>query len=446
MENLYNEIDKDVRSKNPPSGGWGARVGGAFDLDRWQEIWQAITHNKFRSFLTGFGVFWGMFMLVAMVGAGVALQRGMQQNIEGFATNSCFASSGTTSEPYKGFKKGRNWNIVNEDLDILRNKIPEIQYLSPVLFGGQSGKGNNAFRGEKGGSFNSKGVLTNYNEIDRCKLKYGRYINDIDNEGKRKVCVIGERVYEVLFNKGENPIGKYIQLNGIYFQVIGVAQKLSQINIGGNTEETIVLPLSTMQQVFNQGNVVHFLAITAQTGIKVSVLEKRIQEELKSLHDIAPNDKTGVWTMNIEDQFTMFLYLGIGIASLIWIVGLGTLAAGGIGVSNIMMVTVKERTKEIGIKRALGATPRNIINQIMTESVILTAVAGISGLMFGVGILSIIGLLLKDSDAFFKDPQISFSVAIASLVVIIIIGVLAGYMPARKAMKIKAIEAIRQEN
>lgn len=435
-------------SKNPPSGGWGAKLGGwsIFDLDRWQEIWQAITHNKFRSFLTGFGVFWGMFMLVAMVGAGVALQRGMQQNIEGFATNSCFASSGTTSEPYKGFKKGRNWNIVNEDLEVLRNKIDEMQYASPVLFGGRSGNGNNAIRGEKAGSFNSKGVLPNYNEIDRCKLAYGRYINDIDNEGKRKVCVIGERVYEVLFNKGENPVGKYIQLNGIYFQVIGVAQKLAQINIGGNTEETIVLPLSTMQQVFNQGNIIHFLAITAKEGVKVSVVEKRVQEELKSLHNIAPNDKTGVWTMNIEDQFTMFLYLGYGIAFLIWFVGLGTLAAGAIGVSNIMLVTVRERTKEIGIKRALGATPRNIITQIMTESVILTSFAGVSGLMFGVGILSFVGLALKNGDGFFKDPQISFGVAMASLVIIILIGILAGYLPARKAMNIKAIEAIRQEN
>lgn len=417
-----------------------------FDSDRWQEIWQAITYNKFRSFLTGFGVFWGMFMLVAMIGAGVALQRGMSANIEGFATNSCFASSGVTSEPYKGFKKGRNWNIVNEDLDVLRNNIPEMQYLSPVLFGGRSGNGNNTIRGEKSGSFNSKGVLPNYNEIDRSKLIYGRYINDIDNEGKRKVCVIGERVYEVLFNKGENPVGKYIQLNGIYFQVIGVAEKLAKINIGGNTEETIVLPLLTMQQVFNQGNVIHFLAITAKPGIKVSVVEKAVNEELKKIHSISPTDKTGVWTMNIEDQFTMFLYLGIGIASLIWIVGLGTLAAGGIGVSNIMMVTVKERTKEIGIKRALGATPRNIITQIMTESVILTLAAGISGLMFGVGILSIIGLLLKNGDGFFKDPQISFGVAIASLFIIVIIGVFAGYLPARKAMNIKAIEAIRQEN
>ena len=391
-------------------------------------------------------MFWGMFMLVVMVGAGIALQRGMEKNIEGFATNSCFASSNTTSEPYKGFKKGRQWSIVNEDLPILRNKIPEMQYLSPVLFGGRSGNGNNTVRGEKSGSFNSKGVLPNYNEIERCKLTYGRYINDIDNDGKRKVCVIGERVYEVLFNKGENPIGKYIQLNGIYFQVIGVAQKLSDINIGGNTEETVVLPLSTMQQVFNQGNIVHFLAITANPGIKVSVVEKKVQDELKKLHDIAPNDKTAVWTMNVEDQFTMFLYLKLGIKIIIAFVGLGTIIAGGIGVSNIMLVTVKERTKEIGIKRALGATPRIIISQIMTESIILTAVAGVSGLMFGVGLLYILGILLKNSDSFFQEPQIDFVSAILSLLFLLGVGVIAGYLPARKAMNIKAIEAIRQEN
>jgi len=422
------------------------KIAGLFDMDRWQEIWQAITHNKFRSVLTGFGVFWGMFMLVVMVGAGVALQRGMQQNIEGFATNSCFVSDGTTTLPYKGFQKGRNWNIVNEDLEVLREKIPEIQYISPVLFWGQSGSGNNTFRNDKGGSFSAKGVLPNYNDVDRSKMIYGRYINDLDNEGERKVCVIGERVYEVLFNKGENPIGKYIQLNGIYFQVIGVTQKLSSINIGGNPEETVVLPLSTMQQVYNIGDKVHLLAITAKPGIKVSVIENKVKEELKKLHDIAPDDKTGVWTMNLEDQFNMFLYLGIGIASLIWIVGLGTLAAGGIGVSNIMMVTVKERTKEIGIKRALGATPRNIITQIMTESVILTSIAGVLGLMFGVGVLTVVGILLQDSSGFFKDPQISYGVAILSLFIIIVIGILAGYMPAHKAMKIKAIEAIREEN
>lgn len=431
------------KTKTPPSGGRGA---GMFDLDRWYEIWQAITHNKSRSVLTAFGVFWGMFMLVVMVGAANALKKNMMKEIEGFATNSCFVSNGMTSEPYKGFKKGRSWNIVNADLPVLVNKIPDMQYLSPVLFGGQSSN-KNVVRGEKSGSFNSKGVYANYNEIDQSKMMFGRFINEIDVAEQRKVCVIGKRVYEVLFNNGENPIGKNIQLNGIYFQVIGVSGNSSGINIGGRAEETVILPFSTMQKAFNQGNIIHFLAITANPGIKVSIVENAVKDELKRLHNIAPTDKTAVWSLNMEDMFTMFFYLQIGIGILVWIVGLGTLAAGGIGVSNIMLVTVRERTREIGIKRALGATPTNIISQIITESVILTLIAGLAGLMFGVGILQVVSIIFSQStESMLKDPQISFSIAMGSLFVILVIGGLAGLIPARRAVSIKAIEAIREEN
>lgn len=418
-------------------------IGFLFDLDRWQEIWVTITHNKSRSFLTAFGVFWGMFMLVVMVGAGVALERGMSSQIEGFATNSCFIWTNKTDLPYKGLKKDRNWNIENEDIPVLINKIPEIQYLAPVLFGG--GGSNNVTRNDKAGSFSVKGNYPSYNNIDKSIMIKGRYINDIDIAEKRKVCVIGERVLEVLFPKDEEPIGKNIQVNGIYFQVIGVARHTSTINIGGNSEETVILPFSTMQQAFNQGNIVHFLAVTAQPGIKVKVIEDKIHEVLKERHNISPDDTKAVGGMNIEDQFTMFLYLGIGIASLIWIVGLGTLLAGGIGVSNIMLVTVRERTKEIGIRRALGATPRNIITQILSESIILTLIAGIAGLMLGVGLLSIVGFALSKGDQFFKDPQISFGVAIAALLILLVIGTLAGFIPANRAMSIKPIEAIREE-
>src|SRR5665647_618847 len=368
-------------------------LGVIFDLDRWQEIWLTITHNKSRSFLTAFGVFWGMFMLVVMVGAGVALQRGMSSQIEGFATNSCFVWEQQTSEPYKGFKKGRNWNLENSDIPLLINKIPEIQYLAPVLFGG--GGTNNVTRNDKAGSYGVKGNYPSYNLIDESKMVYGRYINDIDIVEMRKVCVIGERVYQVLFPKDEDPIGKSIQVNGIYFQVVGVARHTSDINIGGNAEESVVLPFSTMQQAFNQGNKVHFMAVTAKPGIKVKVIEDKIHEVLKAKHNIAPNDKKAIGGFNIEDQFNMFLYLGIGIAVLIWVVGLGTLFAGAIGVSNIMLVTVRERTREIGIRRALGATPRNIITQILSESIVLTLIAGISGLMVGVGLLSLVGMALS---------------------------------------------------
>jgi len=411
-----------------------------FDIDRWQEIWFTITHNKSRSVLTAFGVFWGMFMLVVMVGAGVALQRGMSKNIEGFATNSLFVWSQQTSVPYKGFAKGRTWNMQNEDIELLIN---EIQYLAPVLFGGSTS--NNVTRNDKAGSYGVKGNYPAYNQIDESKMIFGRYINDIDISEKRKVCVIGERVYQVLFPKDENPIGKDIQVNGIYFQVVGVARHTSDINIGGNAQETVVLPFSTMQQAFNQGNNVHFMAITAKPGIKVKVIEDKVHAVLGEKHSISPEDKKAIGGFNMEDIFNIFLYLGIGIASLIWFVGLGTLFAGAIGVSNIMLVTVRERTKEIGIRRALGATPRNIITQILSESIILTFIAGVTGLMFGVGVLSLVGLALEKSNSFFSDPQISFVVAIGSLFILLVIGTFAGFIPANRAMNIKPIEAIREE-
>ena len=393
--------------------------------------------------MTAFGVFWGMFMLVVMVGAGVALEKGISSEIEGFATNSCFIWSEQTSVPYKGLKKGRYWNMYNEDIILLRQNIPEIQHIAPILFGG--GQDNNVMRNDKSGTYSLKGNYPSYNLIDESKMIYGRYINDIDIAEKRKVCVIGERVYEVLFPGNEDPLGKNIQVNGVYFQVIGVSRHTSDVNIGGDAQETVVLPFTTMQQAFNQGNVVHFIAVTAMPGVKVKVIEDKIKAVLKNIHTISPDDKTAVGGMNIEDQFTMFLYLGIGIASLIWIVGLGTLLAGVIGVSNIMLVTVRERTKEIGIRRALGATPQNIIGQIISESVVLTMLAGIAGILLGVGLLHVVGILLSTGDQFFKDPQISFGVAIGALFILVVIGAFAGFLPANRALNIKPIEAIREE-
>lgn len=211
-----------------------------FDKDRWQEIWITITHNKSRSVLTAFGVFWGMLMLVLMVGAGNALEKGMTSQIEGFATNSCFFESQRTSLPYKGFRKGRRWDMVNTDLPVIQEKVTGMQYLSPVLFA--RGEGNNVVRGEKNGSYLVKGCYPEYDLIEKSKLLYGRYVNDIDIVEKRKVCVIGERIHEVLFQKGEDPTGKQIRVNGIYFQVIGVARSTSGVSIGGQTAETVVLP------------------------------------------------------------------------------------------------------------------------------------------------------------------------------------------------------------
>jgi putative ABC transport system permease protein len=414
-----------------------------FDIDRWQEIWITITHNKSRSALTAFGVFWGMLMLVLMVGAGNALEQGIFSQIEGFATNSCFFETQSTTVPYKGFRKGRRWNMTNSDVPIIREKVPELQYLSPMLFSG--GNDKNVVRGEKSGSYRVKGAYPEYDLIEKSKMLYGRYINDIDIAEKRKVCIIGERIHEVLFQKGEDPTGKQIRVNGIYFQVVGVARGTSGVNIGGSTAESVILPFSTMQQAFNQGNVIHLLAATAKKGVPVKTIQDKISDVLKQQHQIAPEDNDAVWSMNIEEQFKMFNYLGIGIAALIWIVGLGTLFAGAIGVSNIMLVTVRERTKEIGIRRALGATPRNIIGQILSESIVLTVLAGLLGIVLGVGLLRGAGIVLSQGDQFFKDPMVSFGMAIGSLLILIVIGTLAGYVPAQRAMMIKPVEAISEE-
>lgn len=414
-----------------------------FDIDRWQEIWITIKSNKSRSFLTAFGVFWGIFMLVLMVGAGNALKTGIFSQIEGFATNSVFFMAERTTEPYKGFRRGRVWNMTNSDLPIIRNRVDDLQYMSPVLFGGGNGD-KNVVRGDKGGSYLVKGCYPEYDLIEKSKMIYGRYVNDIDIAEKRKVCVIGERVYEVLFH-GENPVGKQIRVNGIYFQVIGVARSTSGVSIGGQTAETVVLPFTTMQQAFNQGNIIHFLAATAKPGVAVRSIQDKITEVLKQQHQISPDDKEAVFSMNIEEQFKMFNNLEIGISLLIWIVGIGTLLAGAVGVSNIMLVTVRERTKEIGIRRALGATPNNIIGQILSESVVLTVLAGIGGIVLGVGLLSAVGVVLSQGDQFFKDPQISFTMAVGSLIILIVIGMLAGLIPAQRAMMIKPVEAIAEE-
>lgn len=442
-EKSNNKMQQEKPVQVPKNSLWGRLGRALFDLDRWHEIWVTITHNRSRSLLTAFGVFWGMFMLVLMVGAGNALSKGISSQVEGFASNSCFFWTGNTSEPYRGFRKGRRWDMLNSDVEIIRNKVPEAQYLSPMLFGSSGDK--NVVRGDRGGSFRVKGCYPEYDLIEKSKIISGRFINDIDIAENRKVCIIGERVYEVLFQTGEDAIGKLIKVNGIYFKVIGVARRMANASIGGSTDESVILPFTTMQKAFNQGNVIHFLGATSQPGVRAKVVEDKIKETLKSIHQISPDDKEAVSSINIEDQFTMFNNLFIGINALIWIVGLGTLFAGAVGVSNIMLVTVRERTKEIGIRRALGATPQNIIGQVLTESIVLTVLAGIGGIVLGVGLLSAVGVALSQGDQFFKDPQIGFGMAVGSLSILLVIGTFAGFIPAQRAMIIKPIEAIREE-
>ena len=416
-----------------------------FDLDRFHEIWVTITRNKARSFLTGFGVFWGIFMTMIMLGAGSGLQHGMLDQLEGFATNSCIMGSSTTNQAYHGFQKGRHWDIHNRDVDILRQSVPELDCLSPMLFGGSST--NNIVYNENFGTFQIKGVFANYNEVEKQSIDRGRFVNEMDNLEARKVCVIGTKVYEQLFPTKENPIGLYVRIWGIYFQVVGVVSGVSNVSIGGQSAESVFLPFKTLQKLINQGDIIHVLMATAKPNVPVSTMETKMKEILRANNQIAPTDEQAVWSFNLENQFNIFKWLFLGIALVSWIVGSGTLIAGIVGVSNIMVVTVKERTKEIGIRRALGAKPRTIVGQIMWESLILTAIAGILGLCFGVLVLYLVDTfwLQKAEHIFISNPIVSFSIAVYSTIILLFFGLIAGIIPALRAMQIKAIDAIQEE-
>ncbi len=417
-----------------------------FDLDKWQEIWNTITANKMRSVMTGFGVFWGIFMLVILIGVGNAFQGGMEQNIKGFATNSGFFFTNVTSEPYKGFRKGRSWNMNNRDLEIIKQKATALEYISPMLFGESSSK--NIVMARKSTSAQVMGVYPDQFKIQTQTVIKGRLFNDLDIRNVGKVALIGKTVAENLFDSGQDPIGAYIRVNGIYFQVVGVIRPNSKAQIGGDAETSVYIPFSTMQKAFNQGDIIHFMGATAKEGMSVSTLEDQIKTILKTNHNIAPNDEKAVRSFNIEKEFKTFANLFLGIRTLIWIVGLGSLLSGIIGVSNIMLVTVRERTREIGVRRALGAKPVTIVSQIVSESFILTFIAGFGGLFFGVIILELISIGMRggaSEDMFFIPPFISFGTALVSMSILIASGLFAGLMPALRALSIKAIDAIREE-
>jgi putative ABC transport system permease protein len=421
-----------------------------FDIDRWNEIISALKKNKLRSFLTAFGVFWGIFMLIIMAGAGKGLERGITSGVGQVATNSFFMWTEATSEPYKGFIRGRYWNYDNEDVAYIRKSIAEADVVSPRLFGGRS-VGNNTMRGDKTGTFNVKGDYPEWNKIDPVDVVKGRWLNDVDILQKRKVCVVGEKVIEEMFKKDEEPIGEYLRVSGVYYQIVGVIKPVSNININGRTEESIFLPFSTMQIAYNYGNSVHIMGITAKKGYSASVVEDKVIAAMKERHSVAPNDVQAVGHVNLEKQFKQFSALFTGIQLLTWIVGIGTLLAGVIGVSNIMLVIVRERTQEIGVMRAIGATPRKIISQIIMESVFITTLAGYLGLFVGIVILEGLNKVLEmaaasgSKDIFIKEPGINLSVAIACLTILIVSGAIAGYIPARRAVQIKPIDALRAE-
>lgn len=419
-----------------------------FDKDSWQEIFHTLKKNKLRTFMTAFGVFWGIFMLIIMLGSGKGLENGVTSGMGNFATNSFFIWTQSTTMPYKGFPRGRHFNFNNDDIKALRDNIDGIKYLAPKIRGWSAGDGNNnTFRKNKTGAFSIVGDYPDWNKIDPMEIPNGRFINNNDITDKRKVAVIGSRVQELLFGPDENPVGEYIQINGVYFQVIGIFKPLNtQINFGGEKEQSIYIPFTTLQKTYNYGNVVGWFSITANNNVSASILEDEVMELLARRHVIHPDDEEAFGHFNLEENFNQMRGLFNGIKGLIWLVGIGTLLAGVIGISNIMLVIVKERTKEIGIQRAIGATPFNIMSQIITESVFLTSISGYIGLAIGVGLVEGINFALVKfgtENEMFKRPEVDFTVAITALFILVISGALAGLIPASRAVRIKPIDALR---
>ncbi len=412
------------------------------DLDTYREILDTLTRNKSRSFLTGFGVFWGVFMLVALIGGGQGLKELLNQNFEGFATNSAMVWAQPTTKAYKGFRKGRMWNMEYKDVQRLKSRIPELDVVSPVLFS----NGGTAYLGDRKTTVSINGVQEDYQRVSEPKMRYGRYLNDMDVAQRRKVCVIQKKTYKDLFPGGGDPCGSFIRVDSVYYQIVGVDYSSAEgISFGGESGTTMLLPITLMQQTYNMGQNVHMIAVTGKKGVVMSAVADRIRETIARAHTIDPEDEQGVMVFNTEVLFQMLDSLFKGVNFLIWLVGLGTLLAGAIGVSNIMMVTVRERTIEIGIRRAIGATPRMILSQIISESIVLTMVAGMSGILFAVMILQMLELANTEDGILAAHFQVGFWTAIFAALAIAVMGVLAGLAPAARAMSIKPVDAMRDE-
>lgn len=412
------------------------------DIDTYREIIDTLTRNKSRSLLTGFGVFWGVFMLVALMGGGQGVKQLLNENFEGFATNAAMVWAQPTTKAYKGFRKGRYWYMVYQDVDRLKAQVPGLDVAAPMLYS-YSGT---ADCGDRKASVSTQGTTPDYQHINQPKLFYGRYLNEMDMAQRRKVCVIGKKVYKQLFPGGGNPCGRSIRIDGIYYRVVGVDYNTSgHISFGAEAGTSVVIPITLMQQAYHRGNSIDMIAVTGRPGVVMSQLAPKMREVIARTHTIDPNDEQGVMVFNTEVLFQLLDNLFRGVNFLIWLVGLGTLLAGAIGVSNIMMVTVRERTTEIGIRRAIGATPRMILSQIISESIVLTMVAGMSGILLAVNVLQMLELANTEDGILKAHFQVDFWTALLCAVVIAMMGVLAGLAPAARAMSIKPIDAMRDE-
>jgi putative ABC transport system permease protein len=418
---------------------------GAFDRDNWYEIWAVLRSNKLRTALTAFGVAWGIFMLVVMIGFGTAMQSGTKRNMKGMATNLLFVWGQTTTESYSGMKPGRAVKFRTADIERLK-RLPTVEWLAPRL---QLGGWQNNFTvgyGTKVGSYAVFGDYPDFRHIVAFDYEAGRFIDEGDIAENRKVAVIGYKVRDELFPPDVNPIGEYIKISGVYFQVVGITHTLRSGQQGDRDAHTIYVPFTTLKTAFKQGDEVGFFAMTARVGTDGPALEDQVRGELSRAHSVAPTDHLAIGSFNMFVMFGKFQEVFFWLWAISWIVGGMTLLAGVVGVSNIMLIAVKERTKEFGVRKALGATPRSVVMMVLMENIVLTSVAGLVGIALGCGMLYLADFLLAGvTDSPFGPPEVGLGTILQALAVLVGSATIAGLIPAMHAASIKPIEALRTE-
>lgn len=420
-----------------------------FKKDNWDEILQALTANPFRTILTAFGVFWGIFILVILLAAGNGLENGIKKGFDGIATNTMFMWSQTTSKAYKGLPKTRRYDFRNSDVTALKAAIPDLLYVSPRNQLGDFNGTNNVVRGTKTSAFTIYGDYPELIKQQPMDIIKGRFVNQQDILEKRKVAVIGKGVISELYGKEEEAVGTYIKINGINFMVVGVYKSKQQ---GGNAEQeqkNIFIPFTTFQQAFNYGDKVGWMAITATDDASITELKPKILETIKALHSVNPADERAVGNFDLYEQFNKVQSLFNILQVIAYFVGTLVLISGVIGISNIMLIVVKERTKEIGIRRALGATPAAIRGQILSESIFLTIISGMLGIAVATGIIAILNMVLDSmppgNDTMFANPSVDLGVVFVALIILVGSGLLAGFIPAQTAINVKPVDALRTE-
>jgi len=416
-----------------------------FDLDTWAEINDTMRRNKLRTLMTAAGVFWGMFMLLIMLGFGEGLSRGVERSMGDFATNSVFIWGQRTSMPHKGMQPGRRVRYRNADVEAIAARVAGIEHLAPRNQLGGYRDANNVSRFGKTGNYQVMGDYPAFQQIQPMALVEGRTINRLDIDRRRKVAIIGQQVMDELYEPEEPVLGTSIGIRGVWFQIVGIVNSGRAGDEGDRENGTISIPFTTFQRAFNYGDSVHWFAITAQPHVQASVVEERVKAVLKERHRIHPDDSQAIGSFNAQAEFLKVQNLFGGIEAFVWFVGSMTLLAGIIGVSNIMLIAVRERTREIGLRRAIGATPASVVSMILQEAVALTAIAGGAGVVSAVAALEIVRAAVGESNEVLGSPQVGAGVAAAATLVLVLSGLVAGLLPARHAAAIHPVEALRGE-